>query len=153
MRVALFSMHPSKAPGPDGMSPFFFQKYWHIVGPDVTSAVLSVLHYGRSLKKMNFTHIVLIPKKNDPQSIMEFRPISLSNVVSRIISKVLANWIKSILPTVISDAQSAFIPDRLITDNTTVAFEMLHRMRNRRKGRTGHMAVKLHISKAYDRVE
>ena len=153
MRVALFSMHPSKAPGPDGMSPFFFQKYWHIVGPDVTSAVLSVLHSGRSLKKMNFTHIVLIPKKNDPQSIMEFRPISLSNVVSRIISKVLANRIKSILPTVISDAQSAFIPNRLITDNTTVAFEMLHRMRNRRKGRTGHMAVKLDISKAYDRVE
>ena len=124
--MALFSMHPSKAPGPDGMSPFFFQKYWHIVGPDVTGVVLSVLHFGRSLKKMNFTHIVLIPKKNDPQSITEFRPISLSNVVSRIISKVLANRIKSILPTVISDAESAFIPDRLITDNTTVAFEMLH---------------------------
>ena len=153
VRVALFSMHPSKAPGSDSMSPFFFQKYWHIVGPDVTLAVLSVLHSGKSLKKMNFTHIVLVPKKNDPQFITEFRPISLSNVVSRIISKVLANRIKSILPNVISDAQSAFIPDRLITDNTTVAFEMLHQMRNRRKDRTGHMAIKLNISKAYDRVE
>ena len=153
VRVALFSMHPLKARGSDGMSPFFFQKYWHIVGPDVTVAVLSILHFGRSLKKMNFTHIVLIPKKNDPQSITKFRPISLSNVVSRIISKVLANRIKSILPNVIFDAQSAFIPDRLITNNTTVAFEMLYWMRNRRKGRTGHMAVKLDISKAYDRVE
>ncbi|KAK9997343.1 hypothetical protein SO802_022029 [Lithocarpus litseifolius] len=153
VRVAQFNMHPSKALGPDGMSPFFFQKYWHIVGPDVTLAVLSVLHSGRPLKKMNFTHIVLIPKKNDPQSITEFRPISLSNVVSRIISKVLANWIKSILPNVNFDAQSAFIPDRLITNNTTMAFEMLHRMRNTRKGRTGHMAVKLDISKAYDRME
>ena len=105
------------------------------------------------MKKINFTHIVLIPKKNDPQYITEFRPISLSNVVSRIISKVLANWIKSILPTVIFDVQSAFIPDRLIIDNTTVAFEMLHHMRNRRKGKTSHMAVKLDISKAYDRVE
>ena len=102
---------------------------------------------------MNFTHIVFIPKKNDLQYITEFRPISLSNVVSRIISKVLANRIKSILPNVISDVQSASILDRLITDNTTVAFEMLHRMRNRRKGKTSHMAVKLDISKAYDRVE
>ena len=102
---------------------------------------------------MNFTHIVLIPKKNDPKYITEFRPISLGNIVSRIISKVLANWIKIILPNVISDSQSAFVPGRNITDNTTVAFEMLHRMRNRRRGKTGHMAVKLDISKAYDRVE
>ena len=121
-------MHPSKSLGPDGMSTFFFQKYWHIVGHNVTLAVLYVLHSGRCLKKMNFTHIVLIPKKNDPQYITQFRPISLSDVVSRIISKVLTNGIKSILPNVIFNAQSAFIPGRLITDNTIVAFEMLHRM-------------------------
>ena len=153
LRTALFQMHPSKAPGPDGMSSFFFQKYWHIVGHDVTSAMLSSLHSGRCLRKMNFTHIVLVPKVNDPQQITEFHPISLSNVVSRIVSKVLANRLKTILPNVISDSQSAFVPGRLITDNTTVAFEMLHRMRNRRRNRTGHMAIKLDISKAYDRVE
>ena len=84
---------------------------------------------------------------------MEFRPISLGNIVSRIISKVLANHIKVILPNVISDSQSAFVPNRNITDNTTIAFEMLHHMRNRRKEKTCHMAAKLDISKAYDRVE
>ena len=135
------------------MSPFFFQKYWHIVGHDVTLAVFFVLYSSRTLKKMNFTHIVLIPKKNDPQSITEFYPISLSNVISQVVTKVLANRIKSILPNVISDTQSTFILDRLISNNTTMAFEVLHRMRNRRKGKTGHMAVKLDISKAYDRVE
>ena len=102
---------------------------------------------------MNYTHIVLIPKKHNPEYIIEFRPISLRNVVSRIISKVLANQIKPILPNVISDSQSAFVPSRNITNNTIVAFEMIHRMRNRRKGKKGHMAVKLDISKAYDRME
>ena len=153
VRVALFQMHPSKAPRPDDMSPFFFQKYWHIIGPDITTAVLSVLHSGKCLHKMNFTHIVLIPKKVTPRLISDYRPISLGNVVSRIVSKVLANCIKTVLPNIISDSQSAFVPDRLITNNTTVAFKMICRMRNRRKGKVGHVEVKLDISKAYDRVE
>ena len=153
VRNALFQIHPSKSLGPDGMSPFFFQKFWHIVGNDVTAAVLSFLHSGRYLRKMNFTHIVLIPQKNDPKYIIEFYPISLGNIVLRIISKVLANRIKIILPNVISNSQSAFVPDRNITYNTTVAFEMLHHMRNRRKGKTGHMVVKLDINKAYDKVK
>lgn len=102
---------------------------------------------------MNFMHIVLIPKKNNPQRITNFRPISLSNIISKIVSKVLANHLKIVIPKVISDSQSASVPDRLITDNTTVAFEMLHRMQNRQRGKVGHMAVKLNISKAYDRVK
>ena len=79
--------------------------------------------------------------------------ISLSNVVSRIVSKVLANRVKPILPNIIFNSQSAFVPNRLISDNTSVAYEMLHRLRNKRKGKIGHMAVKLIISKVYDRVE
>ena len=102
---------------------------------------------------MNYIHIVLIPKRNNPLYITEYRPISLGNVVSRIISKVLENRVKPILPNVISDQQSAFVPNRLITDNTMATFEMLHRMQNRRRGKVGHMAVKLDISKVYDRVE
>ena len=100
VQVALFQMHPSKSPGPDDMSPFFFQKFWHIVGHDVTVVVLSLLHSGRYLQKMNYTHIVLIPKKKDPQYITEYCPISLGNIVSRIISKVLANRMKPILPNI-----------------------------------------------------
>ena len=99
-------------------------------------------------------HILfLFPKKNQPKYITEYRPISLGNVVSRIISKVLANRIKQMLPIVISNSQSAFVPNRLIIDNTTIAFELLHRMRNRRKWKKGHMAVKFDISKANDRME
>ena len=72
------------------MSPFFFQKYRNIVGPEVSEAILSVLNSGHMLHKMNYTHIVLIPKKNDPKQMADYRPISLGNVVSRILSKVIA---------------------------------------------------------------
>lgn len=95
---------------------------------------------------MNFTCILLIPKKNMSQLITGYRPISLANFISQLVSKVLANQIKNILPNIISDAQSAFVQDRLITDNTTVALEMLHQMMNKRRRKIGYMAVKLDIT-------
>ena len=62
------------------------------MGNDVTDAVLSIFNLGHMLHKMNYTHIVLIPKKNDPKkNVSNYRPISLGNVVSRIVSKVLTN--------------------------------------------------------------
>jgi exonuclease III len=153
IKKAVFQMHPSKSPGPDGMSCFFFQKYWHILGDNITQAVLSFLSSGHLLKKINYTHIVLIPKIKNPQQVSDYRPISLCNVLYKIVSKVLANRLQQVLPSVISDSQSAFIPGRLITDNVAVAFELLHSMKQKRTGITGQMAMKLDMSKAYDRVE
>ena len=66
-------------------------------------AVLLVLHSSHCLWKMNFTLIVLIPKK-EAKYMSNYRPISLENVVSRIVSKVIANWLKIIPPNVISNA-------------------------------------------------
>lgn len=150
---AMFQMHLSKSPSPDGMSCSFFQKFWSIVGEDVTAAVLSVLNLGHVLQKINFTHIVLIPKISNPRKVVEFQPISLCNVVFKIISKVLTNRLKGHLDFIISDSQSAFVLGRLITDNVTIAFELLNSLKTKRVGKKGQMAVKLDMSKAYDRVE
>ena len=102
---------------------------------------------------MNDTYICLILKVKSPQKITEFRPISLCNVVYRLISKILANRLKRVLDAVIDELQSAFVPGRLITDNVLVAFETMHCIDQRKKGKKALMAIKLDMSKAYDKVE
>ena len=66
---------------------------------------------------------------------------------------MLANRLQSLLPHVISESQSAFQPDKALSDNILVAFETLHYMKTKKTGKVGYMALKLDMSKAYDRVE
>ena len=103
--------------------------------------------------KINYTHIVLIPKVKSSEKISDYRPISLCNVIYKIISKVLANRLKQILPQVISFSQSAFILGRPITNNVLVAYETLHAMHCKKSGKKGSLALKLDVSKVYDCVE
>jgi ribonuclease HI len=146
-------MAPLKAPGLDGLSADFFLDNWDIVGEEVSQIVLHALNSGVMNKGMNFTYIALIPKIKSPKKVSDFRPISLCNVIYKLVSKVLANRLKVWLPKIISPFQSAFIQGRLITDNIIAAYETLHTMHSKMYGKTGYMAIKLDMSKAYDRVE
>ena len=123
------------------------------MGIDVHQAVLSSLNSSSILKSINHTFITLIPKVNNPERVSNFQPISLCNMIYKIVSKVIANRLKPMLHSIISDTQSAFIANRLITDNILIAFKSLHHMKNNCIGKKGFTALKLDMSKAYDRVK
>ncbi|KAL0337647.1 UNVERIFIED_CONTAM: hypothetical protein Scaly_2039800 [Sesamum calycinum] len=153
VRHAISQMYPYILSGPDGMLSFFNQEYWHIVGPEVTSFVLEFLNHRISDAKFNYTYVVLIPKCPKPETMSHFRPISLCTITHKIASKVLANRMKPLLSSIISESRFAFVPGRLITDNVLVAYEMNHYLAHKYGGTMGHAALKLDLSKAYDRVE
>jgi hypothetical protein len=123
------------------------------MGDTIIKEVLNVLRGGDMREGWNDTFIVLIPKVKDPSRIKDLRPISLCNVLYKLVSKVLANRLKLVLPDIISDNQSAFVPGRLITDNILLAYEATHFLKNKKKGGESYVAVKADMSKAYDRVE
>lgn len=85
------------------------------------------------VQSMNYTFIALIPKVKSPTLVSEYKPISMCNVIYKIIAKTLANKVKGVLPAIISQQQSALIPERLISDNILVAYEVLHPMKNRQR--------------------
>jgi len=96
---------------------------------------------------------VLIRKIESPKKITQYRSISLSNVISCLASKVLANRLKRFLPKMISENQSAFMSDHLITDNILVAFKTIHHINQKHSGKVGEMTLKLEMNKVFDRFE
>ena len=102
-------------------------------------------------KEVNSSLIILIQKVPNPSSFNNYRPISLCNVIYKIISKLLVIRIRPILPRFISPSQSAFIPGRWIAENQVIVQELIHRFKIR-KIKSGQMAIKIDLQKAYDRV-
>ena len=137
VRLAFKQMYPLKAPGLDGMPPLFFQHFWSISVVVVTKTVLDFLNHGISPPNFNESHIVLIPKVKEPKRIIEYRLISLCNVVYKITSKAIENRITKVLPSIISEAQNAFVHSRLITNNVLIAFETIHHISQKKRWKSG----------------
>ena len=151
IKEVLFNMQGLKSPGPDGLPPLFYKKYWPIVGIEVIQAVQNFFRTGHLLKEVNNSFIVLIPKLQNPSAISHFRPISLCNTIYKIISKILVSRLRPLLAKLISPCQSAFIPGRWIAENQIVVQEILHSFK-KSKVKGGFVALKMDLQKAYDQV-
>jgi hypothetical protein len=123
---ALASLCSTKAPGPDGFTTLFFKKYWEIVREDVLHCIWLFFKRNFLQRIQNHSFIALVPKVSGSHTAYQFRPISLCNIVYKIISKILANRLKVHMHKIISHFQSAFVPKRHIQDNTILAHELLH---------------------------
>lgn len=144
-------MNPFKEPGVDGLQAGFFQSQWSFIGESFCNLILDVFRCPEKVSELNDTLITLIPKVEPVESIRNFIPISLCNVSYKVITKILAQRLRSLMGSLVNPCQSSFIPHRQSRDNIILAQEIFHSMR-KRKGKKRWMAIKLDLEKAYDRL-
>lgn len=132
VKATVFSMGAYKALGPDGFPPVFFQEYWDIVGLDISCAARDFFKIGWLLKHHNKTYIVLVPKNDNPTSMLDFRTISLCNTFYKILTKILVNKIKPLPKKLISPTQKGFVLGRQILDASISTHEIIHSMDKRK---------------------
>ncbi|KAM1498581.1 hypothetical protein ACFX10_021399 [Malus domestica] len=153
IKTAAMKMGGLKAPGPDGFQGIFYQSQWDIIASDVNNMIVDLTNGSLQPLRLNATHLALIPKVQNPDSVSQFRPISLCNYSYKILSKVLANRLKRWLPVLISTTQNAFVEGRQIQDNIGIAHELFHFLKYRKTKCNFELGIKLDMHKAYDRVE
>jgi len=144
-------MPQHKSPGPDGYTVEFFKTAWPVLGRDLVIAIQSFFLKGFLPKGINTTILALISKKHEVSGMKDYRPISCCNVLYKIVSKLMANRLKEILPASIAPNQSAFIKDRLMMENLLLASELVKDYH--KESISSRSALKIDISKAFDFVQ
>lgn len=122
------------------------------MGPSVSEFVRKAFLVASFPTEMNETLITLIPKQNPSKKFAHFRPISLCNVVVKIISKVIANHLKPLTTKIVGPNLCSFIPGRQATDNVVLVQEVIHSLKWK-KGTVGSFIAKIDLKKTYDRVD
>ncbi|GJT29586.1 RNA-directed DNA polymerase, eukaryota, partial [Tanacetum coccineum] len=149
IRNAVWGCGENKSPGPDGFTFEFFRKYWHIVGTDFCLAVEWFFNHDSFSVGCNSSFIALIPKSLDPKLVSDFRPISLIGSVYKVITKILQNRLSFVISDLISDVQSAFLPNRQILDGPFILNDLLARCHFKKQSA---MVFKVDFAKAYDSI-
>ena len=152
IKDGLWALKASKAPGPDGLHAGFFQSFWLTMGDSVKAEVKKAFRECKIPEYLNRTNVVLIPKIAGLESLGNYRPISLCNIVYKTVTKILVARIRPYLDKLVSPLQSAFVPGRKGVDNAIVVQEIIHTL-SMKKGRVGYMAIKVDLEKAYDKME
>ncbi|KAG7599341.1 Reverse transcriptase zinc-binding domain [Arabidopsis suecica] len=153
IKKALFSLPSGKACGPDGYTKEFYVAAWNVIGADFVVAVQSFFLFGQMPRSVNATLLALIPKNPDATSatMKDYRPIACCNMLYKVVSKILANRLKLILPDFIEPNQSAFIKGRLLLENVLLSTELVKDYH--KDSIAPRSAIKFDISKAFDTVQ
>ena len=106
---ALKSFKKDKSPGPDGFPVEFFLAFFDLLGDELVLLVEEARLTGSVLPSLNSTFITLIPKKDNPATFADFHPISLCNIIYKLIAKVAASHLKPLLNCFISAQQFGFL--------------------------------------------
>ncbi|CAL0305463.1 unnamed protein product [Lupinus luteus] len=150
IKEAVWNCEGDKSPGPDGFNFTFIKKFWEVMKNDIIVMVDDFYSCGALVRGCNASFTVLVPKIGSPQGLGDFRPISLISCFQKIISKLLAARIKKIIPSVISECQTAFIKGRYIMDGVVIANEIVKQARRKKDGDC--FIFKVDFKKAYDSV-
>ncbi|CAK8531607.1 unnamed protein product [Lathyrus sativus] len=147
---ALKGIGDLKAPGLDGYEAKFFKASWTTIKTDAIAAVKEYFETSKMYKAFNNVVVSLIPKGNNACEIKDYRPIVLCTMFYKIISKILTDGLGSVLPSVISHNQTAFVPGQNIHNHIMLATELLKGYT--RKGGTLRIMMQIDLQKAYDMV-
>ena len=143
------AMNPMSAPGPDGLPVRFFQAFWPMV-KDIILDLFSEFSRGTlDMSRLNYGIISLIPKVPGAADIRQFRPITVLNVIFRILAKGYATRAALIAPRIHHPNQSAFTKGRYILDGILALHEIIHEVKSK------HLRAvffKIDFHKAYDTV-
>ncbi|GAU36154.1 hypothetical protein TSUD_275130 [Trifolium subterraneum] len=150
VKAAVWDCDSYKSPGPDGVNFGFIKYFWPELQTDIWRFISEFHRNCKLTKGLNATFIALIPKVDSPQRLNDFRPISLVGCLYKILAKVLANRLRLVIGSVISESQTAFVKDRKILDGILIANEAVDETR---KANKELMLFKVDFEKAYDLVD
>lgn len=124
---------------------------WSILGADFVTAIQSFFLFGFMPRGVNATILSLIPKHINAETMKDYRPIACCNLLYKVISKLLANRLKTILPYAIEPNQSAFVKGRLLVENAMLASELVNGYH--KSSISTQCTIKFDITKAFDTVK
>ncbi|GKU93956.1 hypothetical protein SLEP1_g7505 [Rubroshorea leprosula] len=149
IREAVSSCASDKAPRPDGFNFHFIKSIWETIEGDIINFVNEFHQNGRLVRGLNASYITLVPKKKNPTTLQEYRPITMVGCLYKILAKILSNRLKKVIGKIINSSQSAFLEGRQLVDGDLTLNELVHYLKMKKKK---ELLFKADFEKAFDSV-